>query len=101
MDKILNYLGLARRSRHLIAGTDSTLTALQNNKLYLIVLASDASLATKDKIIKKAYFYNVPVLDIYDAQTISKATGIKNPVVSGIDDAGLAKAIKDIIEANN
>ena len=41
------------------------------------------------------------LLDIYDAQTISKATGIKNPVVSGIDDAGLAKAIKDIIEANN
>ena len=57
MDKVLNYLGLARRSRHLIAGTDSTLTALQNNKLYLIVLASDASLGTKDKVSKKAYFY--------------------------------------------
>jgi ribosomal protein L7Ae-like RNA K-turn-binding protein len=101
MDKVLNYLGLARRSRHLIAGTDSTLSALQNNKLYLIVLASDASFGTKDKVTKKAYFYNVPVLDIYDASTISKATGIKNPVVSGIDDAGLAKAILDVKQANN
>lgn len=101
MDKVLNYLGLARRSRHLIAGTDSTLTALQNNKLHLIVLASDASLSTKDKVTRKAYFYKVPVLDIYDVSTISRATGIKNPVVSGIDDAGLAKAILDSKEANN
>ena len=101
MDKTLNYLGLARRSRHLIAGTDSTITALQNNKLFLIVLARDASSSTKDKVIKKAYFYNVPVLDIYDTALISQATGLKNPVVSGIDDAGLAKAILDSKEANN
>ena len=101
MDKVLNYLGLAKRSRHLIGGTDSTLKALQNNKLYLIVLANDASLGTKDKITKKAFFYKVPVLDIYDSKTISQATGIKNPVVTAIDDAGLAKAILNTIEANN
>ena len=73
----------------------------QNNKLHLIVLASDASASTKDKVTRKAYFYNVPVLDIYDVLKISQATGIKNPVVSGIDDAGLAKAILDSKEANN
>ena len=99
MDKRLNYLGLARRSRHLIAGTDSTIAALQNNKLHLIVLASDASLSTKDKVIKKAFFYKVPVLDIYNISSISQATGIKNPVVCGIDDLGLAKAILEIKES--
>ena len=99
MDKRLNYLGLARRSRHLIAGTDSTISALQNNKLYLIVLASDASDGTKDKVTKKAFYYNVPILDIYNVSSISQATGIKNPVVCGIDDSGLAKAILEIKES--
>lgn len=101
MEKILNYLGLAKRSRHLIGGTDSTLKALQNNKLYLIILACDASDATKDKIIKKAYFYNVPVIDVFDSKTISQATGIKNPIVTSIDDKGFANAILNVKEAKN
>lgn len=97
MDKILNYLGIARRSRHLIWGSDTTIRELQNNKLHLIILATDASLATKDKIIKKAYFYNVPVIEKYSINEICSSTGLKHAVMLGIDDLGLANAI---IETN-
>lgn len=96
MDKILNYLGLARRSRHLVAGTDSVIKSLQSNKLHLIILANEASDSTKDKIIKKAFHYSVPVLEGYSIIDISNATGIKNPVVLAIDDNGLSKAILEL-----
>lgn len=96
MDKILNYLGIARRSRYLVWGTDTTIRELQSNKLYLIILASDASLATKDKIIKKAYFYNVPVIEKFNVNEICSATGLKHAVMVGIDDLGLANAILDV-----
>lgn len=93
MDKTLNYLGLAKRSRHLIFGTDQVIKTLQSHNGHLIVLASDASNGTKDKIIKKAFFYNVPVLDIYSSEEIASATGQRNPIVSIIDDPGFAEAI--------
>ena len=96
MDKILNYLGIARRSRHLIAGTDSVIKGLQSNKLNLIILANEASDSTKDKIIKKAYYYDVPVLEGYSIIDICNATGLKNPIVSAIDDLGLSKAILEL-----
>ena len=96
MDKILKYLGLATRSRHLIRGTDSVINALQEKTIHLIILASDASDSTKDKIIKKAFFYNVEVLDTYSSSEIGKATGINNPIVCGIDDLGFSKAIKEL-----
>ena len=93
MDKTLSYLGLAKRSRHLIFGTDQVIKTLQSKNGQLIVLAKDASNGTKDKIIKKAFFYNVPVLDIYTSEEISNATGHRNPIVSIIDDPGFAEAI--------
>ena len=92
MDKTLNYLGIARRSSNLVCGTDTVIKTLQANKLYLIVLANDASIQTKDKIIKKAFFYKVPVLDAYAYQDLLHATSLKG-MVYGIDDKGLAEAI--------
>lgn len=92
MDKTLNYLGLARAGSHLICGTDSVIKAMQAGKVKLIVLSSDASVQTKDKLIKKAFFYKVPILDIYDFETLQHATNVK-AMVFAIDDDGLSKAI--------
>lgn len=92
MDKTLNYLGIARRSSNLVCGTDTVIKTLQANKLYLIVLANDASIQTKDKIIKKAFFYKVPVFEEYDFESLLKATSLK-AMVYGITDKGLAEAI--------
>ena len=93
MDKALNLLGLAKRSGHLICGTDSVISSLQKNKLHLIVLAADASFNTKDKLIKKAYFYQIKVIEAFDSNTLKHATGTNN-LVFGLDDEGFSKSIK-------
>ncbi len=98
MDKILNYLGIARRSRHLVSGTDTVIRELQNNNLYLIFVANDASLQTKDKIIKKAFHYNIEVIDIYDSYDLSTSCGLTNAMMLGINDEGIAKAILKVIK---
>lgn len=97
MEKALNLLGLARRSGHLICGTDSVIKEMQKGKLHLIVLALDASNNTQDKIVKKAHFYAIQVIQNFDALTLQKATGTKS-LVYGIDDIGFKQAIcKEVI----
>ena len=93
MDKVLNLLGLARRSGHLIIGTDRVISSMQQGKVHLILLASDASTNTIDKLIKKAYFYQIEVVTSYDASSLQQATGSKT-LVYALNDAGFAKAIQ-------
>lgn len=96
--KVLNLLGLARRAKKLIMGTDSLLSVLPSKKIKLIFVASDASSATKDKIDKKAYFYNVSVVTNYSTEELSKALGVGSIKIIGIIDDGFAKSMKEYIE---
>ena len=54
MNKILNLLGLAKKARKLVLGTDTSVAMLKSNKLTLLVIATDASDSTYDKLEKKA-----------------------------------------------
>ena len=49
MNKILNLLGLAKKARKLVLGTDTSVAMLKSNKLTLLVIATDASDSTYDK----------------------------------------------------
>ena len=74
----LNYLGIAKRSGNLICGTDMVVKSLSTGKIKIILLAKDASSNTKDKIIKKAFYYQIQVCEIFDSFCLSKAVG-KDP----------------------
>ena len=62
MSKILNYLGLSKRAGKLVQGTDAVLKNLRSRKTNIILVASDASVATREKVNKKGMFYNIPVI---------------------------------------
>lgn len=64
----------------------------QTNKINFV--ATDASDATYDKIDKKAYFYQVPIINKYSTEELSKALGIEVIKIIGISDLGFAKALK-------
>lgn len=98
MNKVLNLLGIARRAGKLVMGTDSITKVLPSKKIKLIFVASDASLATVDKIDKKAYFYQVPVVNRYSTEELSKALGVGSIKIIGIVDDGFAKSMKEEIE---
>lgn len=97
MDKRLNYLGIARRAGYLISGTDAVISSIQSvktTKAKLVLVASDASAGTKEKIINKCYFYKVECLDIFSTIELSEAIGLENPKVIAITDKGIANQIK-------
>ncbi len=79
-------------------GTDSLIKVLPSKKIKLIFIAKDASLATIDKIDRKAYFYQVPVVTKFTTEELSKALGVGSIKIIGIADDGFAKSMKEEIE---
>jgi len=94
-DKLLNLLGLAKKAGVIIIGTDGLIKNF--SKVKLIFLAFDASVATKDKIIKKAFFYHVPIIDKYHSETISQAIGKSKIKLVSITDQGFSKKMLELV----
>ena len=94
----LNYLGIAKRSGNLICGTDMVVKSLPSKTIKIILLASDASENTKDKIIKKAFYYQIQVCEIFDSYELSKAIGKDHVMVMAITDEGLKNAFLKEVE---
>ena len=97
MNKILNYLGIARRAGFLISGTDAVIASLEK-KAKLVIVATDASDATKDKISRKCFYYKVNILQEFNTEELAIAVGQNNPKILAITDEGIANQIKKIIE---
>lgn len=90
----LQNLGLAYRAKKVTLGTDYVVEKLRAGKIFLIILASDASELTKKKINDKAKTYQVDVLDSATTEEISSALGRANIKVVGITDRGLSHLIR-------
>ncbi len=98
LKKSLNYLGIAKRSGNILCGTDTVVKSLSNGKIKLILVASDASANTKDKIIKKAFYYHIQVMDTISSDDLSRAVGKENLMVMALVDEGLTKAFLKEVE---
>lgn len=94
----LNYLGIAKRSGNLICGTDMVIKNLTTGKIKIILLANDASNNTKDKIIKKAFYYQIQVYEVFSSVELSNAVGADHLMIMAITDDGLAKAFLKEVE---
>ena len=102
MIKILNYLGLAKRAGKLVQGTDAVLKNLRSKQTNIMFVASDASDATREKVNKKGMFYNIPVIENFSTDELSKSLGEQNIKVIAINDIGFTKAImKELKEVTN
>ena len=55
---------------------------------------------TTKKIIDKANFYQVKVINCFTSSELSKAIGKNNRMVIGVTDPGFAKKIKEIGDLN-
>lgn len=98
MDKVCSYLGLARKAGKVTLGTDAVLKNLNKKKTYIIFVASDASLATIDKVEGKGFFYKIPVIKKYSTNQLSVILGCNNIKVIGINDQGFGKAMMNELE---
>lgn len=94
--KILGLIGLAARARKVCFGADSVEAQIKKRKVYLMVIAKDASNRTKDKFKTIGEEYGIPILIEGEMEVLSKAIGKTNKAIIGIEDSNLASEIQKI-----
>ncbi len=95
-NKILGLMGLAARARKVCFGADSVELQVKKKKVYLMIVAKDASDRTKDKFRNISYEYDIPIIIEGEIEILSKAIGKSNKAIIGIEDSHLASEIQKI-----
>ena len=96
-NKICGLIGLARRAGKLTFGTEACKQELENKKIKVIIIATDASERTKMEFKNICSKKNVPVFEILDINELSKSIGQNNKAVIGIKDANFSNEIIKIV----
>ncbi len=95
-NKILGLIGLAARARKISFGADSVELQAQKKKVYLIILAQNSSVRTKEKFQKISEKYKIPIIITETIENLSNAIGKNNKAILGIEDINLANEIQKI-----
>lgn len=96
--RILSLLGVAKKARRLVCGQDTVANSLSSNKIHLVFVAKDASFNTKDKFIKKCYYYNVPLNQSFTCLELSSAIGKEGIKVLAVSDKGIAESVEKLLK---
>ncbi len=93
-NKIYGLLGISAKAGKVISGTDIVLENLAKGKIYLVIVAEDASEKTKKNIKYFCEKENVDMIVFGDIFKNSKAIGKQNRAIIAVKDQNLAEAIK-------
>ncbi|UQS85475.1 ribosomal L7Ae/L30e/S12e/Gadd45 family protein [Apilactobacillus apisilvae] len=94
-DKILNFIGIAKRAGKVTTGEDILLSAIKNNKVKFLLVASDTGQSSYKKFMDKSSYYGIPVNNMFLKNELSNAIGMKRTII-GISDNGFAKRLKEM-----
>jgi ribosomal protein L7Ae-like RNA K-turn-binding protein len=98
VNKILSTLGMCACARKISYG-ETLLKEIKSNKVYFVVVASDASDNSKKRIIDKCTYYKCEYAICLDKDSITKSIGRVDLVSAvGIKDYNLVKKLKENIE---
>lgn len=93
MKKINSYMGFARRSGNMVAGTDTCITYMKKNKIKLLIIAEDIAANSKEKILSTAKKTNTPYRIFGKSDEISHMSGYTGRTTFGITDDNFADII--------
>ncbi len=97
MRKLLNMIGLAKRAGQIATGSFICEKLIKARTAKLVVLACDASDNTKKAIRDACEFYNVPLIEVSNMDSLGHAVGAQAlRAVITVNDENFAKAIADI-----
>ena len=73
--RILNLIGMARKARSVVSGSNSVLQELGKPSAFFLMVATDAAEGTADKILNRAKGNEVPFVKMFNKQTLGSAVG--------------------------
>jgi len=92
-NKVSGLLGLAARAGKIVCGTDAVKEAILKKKVYIVIIAEDSSLNTREKFLKLSEENNNKVFIYGHIDENSKAIGKKNKAVIAVKDKNFSEAI--------
>jgi ribosomal protein L7Ae-like RNA K-turn-binding protein len=95
--RMLRLLGLGARSRGVTVGVDSVREASKRNKVFLAVVATDASQNSLDKVVPLLNARRVRFIEVPSAAELGAAVGRNQTAVVGIVDRQLAAGVSDLV----
>lgn len=91
--EVLNFLGLAQRAGKITIGYDKVKIIIKRKKTNVVVLASDSSDNTKDKIISLINHYpEINLIEDFSSSELNSILG-KNIKLLAINDLGFGQAL--------
>ena len=96
--KLLGLLGLGVRARTALVGVEQVRNAAKRGKLYLAVVAPDASQNSLDKVVPLLRAKRVRVIEGPSASVLGAAVGRNATAAIGIVDRDLARGIRAITD---
>lgn len=100
MDSILSLLSLAQKAGKIASGEFATEKAVKTGKAYLVIVSTDASDNTKNKIRNMTDYYQVPMTIYGMKEELGRCIGKGERSMIAVLDSGFAKAVekkKDLI----
>ena len=97
--RVLRLLGLGVRGRGAVVGVNQVREAARGNKVFLAVVARDASDNSLDKIVPLLNARRVRFIEVPSAVELGAAVGRDQTAVVGIVDRQLAAGVREIVES--
>lgn len=99
INNLYNTLGLCYRANKVVSG-ETLMSQIRSRRVYLVIVAEDASSRTKKQYTTKCAYYDIPIFIIGDSVSLSKAIGKVNRVAVGISDKGLSEVLIKKVKEN-
>jgi ribosomal protein L7Ae-like RNA K-turn-binding protein len=96
--KIMRLLGLGVRGRGAVVGVNQVRESARSNKVFLAVVATDASENSLEKIVPLLNARRVRFIEVPSAVELGTAVGRDQTAVVGVVDRQLAAGIRAIVE---
>jgi len=97
-DRLAALLGLGVRGGQVVIGVAGVRARLQQDRLVVVVLASDASARTKEKVERLATARGIPVLRGPAAERLGAKLGRPPVQAAGTGDRALARGLMRLSE---
>ncbi|WP_102335896.1 YlxQ family RNA-binding protein [Salimicrobium jeotgali] len=97
----LDFLGLAMRAGKITVGEEFIVKDIQSKRAKLVLVAADTGKQTKKKLNDKCSYYQIPIFEVDDRQTISQAIGKSGRVAIAVTEKGFAKKMQSLLEEIN
>lgn len=93
MNKLLNFLGLVKRSGNLIEGYNKCEELLGKKKIHLFLFSKDISKRSEERFLKYCEKYKVPYINGFSKEELGYSVGRSEINILGVIDENMAKKL--------